>query len=170
MCHKRPFSFVDILRTNEGGFFMIKKKLIKIGLSTVVLLQIATLSFAGEYVPPPTELIGNRSIIAPYMKYTARASTNLIIDSKGKATITASIDGYKGVTDKVSINAELQQYKNGRWTKVTSFSDSDNSHRIRIYETTEVAKGYKYRVVAKVTAVHNGEKESKTIISSEQRY
>ena len=53
--------------------------------------------------------------------------------------------------------------------KVTSFSDSDNSHRIRIYETTEVAKGYKYRVVTKVTAIHNGDKESKTIISSEQK-
>ena len=149
---------------------MIKKKLIKIGLSTVVLLQIATPSFAGGSVPPLTEAIGNISIIVPYMKYTARASTNLVIDSKGKATITASIDGDKGVTDKVSINAELQQYKNGRWTKVTSFSDSDNSHRIRIYETTEVAKGYKYRLVTKVTAIHNGEKESRTIISSEQRY
>lgn len=149
---------------------MIKKKLIKVGLSTVILLQIATPSFAGGYVPPPREPIDNIPIIVPYMKYTARASTNLIIDSKGKATITASIDGYKGVTDKVSINAELQQYKNGRWIKVTSFYDSDNSHRIRIYETTDVSKGYKYRVVAKVTAIHNGEKESKTIISSEQRY
>ena len=76
---------------------MIKKKLIKIGLSTVVLLQIATTSFAEGYVPPPTKPIGNTPIIVPYMKYTARASTNLIIDSKGKATITASIDGYKGL-------------------------------------------------------------------------
>ncbi len=149
---------------------MIKKKLIKVGLWAVILLQIATPSFAGGSVTPPTELISNIPIIVPYMKYTARASTNLIIDSKGKATITASIDGYKGVTDKVSINAELQQYKNVRWIKITSFSDSDNSHRIRIYETTEVSKGYKYRVVAKVTAIHNGDKEIKAIISSEQKY
>lgn len=149
---------------------MIKKKLSMIGLWAVVLLQIATPGFAGRSVPPPTEPIGNTPIIVPYMKYIARASANLIIDSKGKATITASIDGYKGVTDKVGINAELQQYKNGRWTKITSFSDSDNSHRIRIYETTDVSRGYKYRVVAKVTAIHNGEKESKTIISSEQRH
>jgi len=149
---------------------MIKKKLIKVGLWAVILLQIATTSFAEGYVPPPTKPIGNIPIIVPYMKYTARASTNLIIDSKGKATITASIDGYKGVTDKVSINAELQQYKNVRWIKITSFSDSDNSHRIRIYETTEVSKGYKYRVVAKVTAIHNGDKEIKAIISSEQKY
>lgn len=149
---------------------MIKKKLIKIGLSTVVLLQIATPSFAGGYVPPPIESIGNIPIIVPYMKYTARASTNLIIDSKGKATITASIDGYKGLTDKVSINAELQKYKNRKWIKVNSFFDSDNSHRIRIYETTKVSKGYKYRVVTKVTAIHNGDKETKTITSSEQKY
>lgn len=149
---------------------MIKKKLIKIGLSTVILLQIAIPSFARGHVLSRIEPIRNKSIIVPYMKYTARASTNLIIDSKGKATITASIDGYKGVTDKVSINAELQQYKDGRWIKNTSFSDSDNSYRMRIYETTKVSRGYKYRVVTKVTAIHNGDKEIKTIISSEQRY
>ena len=30
------------------------------------------------------------------MKYIARASTNLIIDSQGNITVTASIDGYIG--------------------------------------------------------------------------
>ncbi|WP_353096864.1 hypothetical protein [Tissierella praeacuta] len=149
---------------------MIKKKLIKIGLSTVILLQVAMPTFAEGHVLTLTEPVGNIPIIVPYMRYTARASANLIIDSKGNATVTASIDGYKGITDKVSINAELQQYKNGRWTKVTSFSDSDNSHRIRIYETTRVSKGCKYRVVTKVTAIHNGDKETKTITSSEQKY
>ena len=149
---------------------MIKKKLIKIGLWAVILLQIAIPSFARGHVSSPIEPIGNISIIVPYMKYTARASTNLIIDSKGNATVTASIDGYKGITNKVSVNAELQQYKNGKWTKVKSFSDSDNSHRIRIYETTKVSKGYKYRVVTKVTAIHNGDKEIRTITSSEQKY
>lgn len=149
---------------------MTKSKLVKIGLSTVILLQISMPAFAAEHVLMPIEPIGNIPIIVPYMKYTARASTNLIIDSRGNATVTASIDGYKGITDKVSISAELQQYKNGRWTKVTSFSDSDNSHRIRIYETAKVSKGYKYRVVTKVTAIHNGDKETKTITSSEQKY
>lgn len=149
---------------------MIKKKLIKIGLWAVILLQIAIPSFARGHVSSRIEPIGNIPIIVPYMKYTARASTNLIIDSKGKATITASIDGYKGVTDKVSINAELQQYKDGRWIKNNSFSDSDNSYRLRIYETTKVSRGHKYRVVTKVTAIHNGDKEIKTITSSEQRY
>ena len=36
---------------------MIKKRLIKIGLWAVLLFQIATTSFAGGYVPPPTESI-----------------------------------------------------------------------------------------------------------------
>ena len=149
---------------------MIKKKLIKIGLLSAILLQISTPTVAEKHVLPPIEPVGNIPVIVPYMKYTARASTNLIIDSKGNATVTASIDGYKGITNKVSVNAELQQYKNGKWTKVKSFSDSDNSHRIRIYETTKVSKGYKYRVVTKVTAIHNEDKETKTITSSEQKY
>ena len=133
-------------------------------------MRIATPTFAKKHSLPPIEPVENIPIIVPYMKYIARASTNLVIDSRGNATITASIDGYKGVTDKVSINAELQRYKSGRWIKVTSFSDSNNSHRIRIYETTKVSKGYKYRVVTKVTAIHNEDKETKTITSSEQKY
>lgn len=63
---------------------MIKKKLIKIGLLSVMLLQISTPTFAEKHALPLIEQMGNIPIIVPYMKYTARASTNLIIDSKGK--------------------------------------------------------------------------------------
>jgi len=41
-------------------------------------------------------------------------ATNLIIDSKGKATVTVSVERYKNITSKLSISAELQSYKNGK--------------------------------------------------------
>lgn len=100
------------------------------------------------------------------MQYTERVATNLIIDSKGKATITASVERYKNITSKLSISAELQSYKNGKWSEVTTFSDSDNSHRVRLYETHKVSKGYTYRVVVTSITVHNGTSETGTVTSS----
>lgn len=149
---------------------MERKRLIIVVLSVFLLMQTAIPAYATAYPIVPTEMSSHTSIIVPRMKYTARVATNLIIDSKGKATITASVDGYKNITSKVSISAELQRYKNGKWSKVTTFSDSDNSHRVRLYETYKVPKGYKYRVVATSTAVHNGKSETQTVTSSSSTY
>ena len=66
---------------------MTKSKLVKIGLSTVILLQISMPAFAAEHVLMPIEPIGNIPIIVSYMKYTARASTNLIIDLRGNLEV-----------------------------------------------------------------------------------
>lgn len=149
---------------------MKRKRLIIVVLSVFLLMQAAIPVYAATYSNAPTEISTYTPIIVPRMKYTARVATNLIIDSKGKVTITASVDGYKNITSKVSISAELQRYKNGKWSKVTTFSDSDNSHRIRLYETYRVSKGYKYRVVVTSTAVHNGKSETRTVTSSSKNY
>ena len=141
-----------------------------IGLSVFLLMHTAIPAYATAYSIVPTEMSSHTSIIVPRMKYTARVATNLIIDSKGKATITASVDGYNNIPSKVSISAELQRYKNGKWSKVTTFSDSDNSHRIRLYETYRVSKGYKYRVVVTSIAVHKGKSETRTVTSSSKNY
>ncbi|WP_313527697.1 hypothetical protein [Anaerotignum sp.] len=145
---------------------MKKKQLVTLGLSVFLLAQTAIPVCAAEYPSSPTETSSYTSIIVPRMKYTARVATNLIIDTKGKATVTASVDGYKNITSKVSILAELQRYQNGKWTVVTTFSDSDNSHRVRLYETHKVSKGHKYRVVVTSTAIHNGKSETRTVTSS----
>ncbi|WP_313527701.1 hypothetical protein [Anaerotignum sp.] len=149
---------------------MKRNRLVMIGLSVFLLTQTAIPVCAAEYPTIPTETSSYTSAIVPRMKYTARVAANLIIDSKGKATVTASVDGYKSITSKVSLSAELQRYKNGKWSNVTTFSDSDNSHRIRLYETYRVSKGYKYRVVVTSTAVHNGKSETRTVTSSSTAY
>ncbi|MFW5670614.1 MAG: hypothetical protein ACOCM4_15575 [Acetivibrio ethanolgignens] len=94
------------------------------------LIQAAIPAYAPTYSSAPTEISMYTPIIVPRMKHTARVATNLIIDSKEQVTITVSVDGYKNITSKVNISADLQRYKNGKWSKVTTFFDSDNSHRI----------------------------------------
>lgn len=149
---------------------MKKRLFITFGICTFLMAQTAFPVYAAYSPTVPARVTVSGNTIAPRMRYTARASTNLIIDSKGEATITASITGYKNITSKVSLSAELQQYKNGKWSKVTSFSDSDDSHKLNLYETYSVSKGYKYRVRLTSKAVHNGKSETRTVTSSSVTY
>ena len=70
------------------------------------------------------QVLEQESIIRPYMDYIARASCFLYIDSSGKATTDCFVYGYQGTTTKVSITANLQQYKDGRWITIKTFTES----------------------------------------------
>lgn len=112
------------------------------------------------------QTLGRESIIRPYMDYIARASCFLYIDSSGKATTDCSVYGYQGTTTKVSITANLQQYKDGRWITIRTFTESANSHRVSMYETTAISKGYTYRVTAQVKAYSGSSVEERNLTSS----
>lgn len=108
--------------------------------------------------------------IRPYMDYISRASCDLHINSAGKATIDCSVYGYQGTTTKVSITANLQQYKDGRWTNIKTYTESANLHRASLYETITISKGYTYRVTAQVKAYSGTIVETRNLTSSEVRY
>lgn len=120
--------------------------------------------FAGE------ETLENNLEIKPYMDYIARTSCFLYIDSNGKATTDCSVYGYQGITTKVSITANLQQYKNGSWVTFRTFTESANSHRLSLFETTTISKGYTYRVTAQVKAYSGTSFETRNLTSSSQSY
>jgi len=75
------------------------------------------------------------------------ASSNLSI-SGGKAYISCSLTGYQGTTIKCKISAYLQQYKNGSWVTIGSWSKTSNMYRATLDVSKAVSKGYKYRVYA----------------------
>ena len=106
---------------------------------------------------------------SPYMDYISRASSNIYI-SNGKATISCSVYGYQGITTRVKIDAKLQQYKNGKWVSIDTFSNENNSYRVSINETSSITKGYKYRVQATVKAYSGSSVETRTVTSSEAKY
>lgn len=108
--------------------------------------------------------------ISPYMDYILRSSCKLYIDSSGRATTNCSIYGYQGTTTKVSITANLQQYKGGKWTTIKTFTQSSNSHRVSLSETVSVTKGYTYRVSAQVNAWSGSSVETRHLISSTKFY
>jgi hypothetical protein len=96
----------------------------------------------------------------------------LSISSFGKASVGATIDGGKDV-EKVSVIAELQQYKNGEWVEIKTWERYNPYDGILILgESYYVAKGYEYRVVLDIEVFDKDGKslDSTTAIIPKQHY
>ncbi|OLS02457.1 hypothetical protein [Tissierella creatinophila] len=111
------------------------------------------------------EVLENNLEVNPYMNYISTSSCNLYKQSNDKVTIDCSIEGYKGITTKVSITANLQQYERGKWINIKTFTQSSNSHRTSLSETVSITKGYTYRVSAQVKAYSASDIETRNLIS-----
>ena len=74
---------------------------------------------------------------------------SLDINSSGKATVIASAAGDSSVA-KTTVEADLMQYKNGRWIVYRDWSETNNKPYADIIATYYVPKGYSYKVVARV--------------------
>ena len=147
---------------------MKKRNLMSIFACGAVILSIGQ---ASALEPMKDVAINNsyNSSISPYMDYIARANANIYV-SKGEATISCSVYGYQGITTSVKIDAKLQQYKNGKWVSIDTFSKESNSYRVSIDETSSITKGYKYRVQATIKAYSGSKIETRTVTSSEAKY
>ena len=75
------------------------------------------------------------------------ASSGLSISS-GTAHVSCVLTGYQGITKKCTISAYLQQYKNGNWVTIGSWSKNFSQYRGSLTASKTVSKGYKYRVYA----------------------
>ena len=151
----------------KGGDFLIKK-IILLVICLCLMSSISMEVFADQI--NKDQVLEQESIISPYMDYIARASCFLYIDSNGKATTDCFVYGYQGITTKVSITANLQQYKGGRWVTVKTYIESVNSHRASLYETTTTSKGYTYRVTAEIKAYSGLNVETRNLTNSEASY
>ncbi len=144
------------------------RKVIVFGLSLFLLCGGSMKVFAEQVIVEeiPEEIFE----IRPLMDFISRASCDLYINSTGKATIDCSVYGYQGTTTKVSITANLQQYKGGRWVTIKTYTESANSHRASLYETTIISKGYDYRVTAQVKAYSGSSVETRNLTSNAVSY
>ena len=147
----------------------MKRNLISVlicGFAVLSLTQAQALEIADNISIYDTN---NSYVSSPYMDYISRANSNIYI-SDGKATISCSVYGYQGITTHVKIDAKLQQYKNGKWVSIDTFSNESSSYRVSINETSSITKGYKYRVQAIVKAYSGSAFETRTVTSSEAKY
>lgn len=136
----------------------------------VALVGVLSVTGASSIYAKDIVNTNENSTIVPYMDYINDATVGLKITSDGEAQVRSSIVGYSSSVDKVKIEATLQQYKNGRWVALKTWSKSYGSHKGNLGETYQVSKGYSYRVVTKFTAYSGSKTETQTVTGSEVKY
>lgn len=135
----------------------------------IALLAISNstvLSLADEVTLEDNNIVIEDTI--PRYQYISSARSNISIDSKGVATISCTALGISGVK-KIEITAYLQQYKNGNWVNVASWSGSGTDNCL-VSKTKSVSKGYSYRVSSKITAYKGSLSENITVNSNTVTY
>lgn len=105
----------------------MKKKLLLVALC--IMLVSSSSVWAADWNGKPSE-----EAVTPLMTYIQNAYARLTIDPYGYARIICKLDGSSRV-DTVEIYAELQQYRNGRWRTVETFTAESSSSRVSLYES-----------------------------------
>lgn len=114
---------------------MCKRKVLFLVLGIFMCLSFSIGAYADDSIwEEPKEFS-----ISPQMTYINTISNDFTI-SAGQAYISCSIRGYSGITDSVTIYAILQQYKNGSWVAIESWSETFNDYMGSINETYTVDK------------------------------
>jgi hypothetical protein len=85
-------------------------------------------------------------VIRPNFTYIWIFQTGFDISSTGKASVNVYLTAQN--VDSVKVEASLQQYKNGTWTTIKSWSNTETGTNAGLAGTYYVAKGYSYRVVS----------------------
>ena len=85
------------------------------------------------------------SLIAPRMTYIADYTIAFNI-SGSTATVDAEVNGAVLEATKAKVIAELQVKNGSSWIPVAIWTEEDNDHDARVYETHDVVEGHTYRV------------------------
>ncbi len=116
------------------------RKLLLMTVAIMLVFSVGGTALAEGRTPEASESGGDYSICYTYISYT---SCNFSIAADGKATMTATINGYSNV-DSVKISGYLQRYNNG-WQTVKSWSETTSGRYGIMSKTWYVSQGYQYR-------------------------
>lgn len=116
----------------------MKKRLKILGILIVMLILFPQQGQAAE--------LNNIENIQPLFTNINIFQSTFDIDSNGKSSNTVYLNSRN--SDKLKINAYLQQYNSGRWTTIKSWSESRNSTSYGFTNSWYVPKGYSYRLVS----------------------
>jgi hypothetical protein len=112
-----------------------------------IVLMIGTL---GVPVQAQEKLSNNelteQLIVQPRFTNISIFQTGFDISSTGKASVNVYLTAQN--VDSVKVDASLQQYKNGAWTTIKSWTNTTAGTNAGLSGTYYVATGYSYRIVS----------------------
>ena len=144
---------------------MLKKRLTRV---SVIAIMICLLGV-------PTQAQENSSIyeafeevnFQPQFTNISIFQTGFDISSTGKASVNVYLTAQN--VDSVKVDASLQQYKNGAWKTIKSWTNTAAGTNAGLSGTYYVAKGFAYRIVSKGFVYKGSKLIETTIYTSEAK-
>lgn len=112
----------------------------------VVMFAINVPTFADGHEPSVCKLNSNYEIVTPFFTNITLFQNVFDISTDGKATISAYLTARN--VDSVKVDASLQQFKNGNWLTIKSWTNTSAGTYAGVSGTYYVAIGYQYRLVS----------------------
>ena len=117
----------------------------------------------------PVGIVSAEETVQPRFNYTAFTATGLNITTKNIACCSANVEGYDGITTKVKITMDLQQYLALQWTTIASWQGTFNDVTGALAKTKTLTSSGRYRVRATYT-VYSGSAYEQIIGTSQEDY
>lgn len=138
---------------------------------SIVLSIVLSLCFLITISIPANAVAEQRlNEVVPFYDYTSKTNTSLSISQSGVATCTASITGYQDITTQVQIYMYLEQYSNGSWKVLKTWTESYNNFKGTLQQNFNVSKGYSYRTRVSYYAYSGSNYENIVRYSNEYGY
>jgi hypothetical protein len=103
-------------------------------------------TFADGNEPSLSKSNGNYVIVSPFFTNITLFQNVFDISTDGKASISVYLTARN--VDSVKVDASLQQFKNGNWLTIKSWTNTSAGTYAGVSGTYYVAKGYQYRLVS----------------------
>lgn len=113
---------------------------------TLILALLLTASVVPAHAADGEAKSKDGYIISPMFTNINMFGNDLSINESGKATVTSQL--WARNCDEVQISAYLQQYSNGQWTTIKSWSTTQSGTAVALEGVWYVLSGYEYRLVS----------------------
>lgn len=120
----------------------------------VTILVFTAPTFADGDEPSVSKLNGNYEIVTPFFTNITLFQNVFDISTDGKASISVYLTARN--VDSVKVDASLQQYKNGNWLTIKSWTNTSVGTYAGVSGTYYIAKGYQYRILSNGYVYQNG--------------
>jgi hypothetical protein len=112
----------------------------------VVIFAFNVPTIADGYEPSVSKSTKNYEIVTPFFTNITLFQNVFDISTDGKASISVYLTARN--VDSVKVDASLQQFKNGNWLTIKSWTNTSAGTYAGVSGTYYVAKGYQYRLVS----------------------
>lgn len=141
---------------------LLNKRLINL----IILLMIISTSVYATSEHIETSDLENTDI-KPYFTYISVFANTFEISASGKASVSSYLTARN--IDSLSIEVSLEQFNNGQWTSIKTWTETLNGINGGLSNSYYVPKGYTYRVVSKGMVYKNGSLVESTSNISEMK-